>query len=122
MNLSGESVKLAGGFYRIPQDHVLVISDDVSLPLGKLRVRAGGSAGGHNGLKNIIAHLGTDQFPRVRVGVGAPEHPDYQMVDWVIGGFSPAERKIADEAVSRAVDAALCVIEKGVAAAQNAYN
>lgn len=122
MNLSGESVKLAEGFYRIPQDHVLVISDDVSLPLGKLRVRAGGSAGGHNGLKNIIAHLGTDQFPRVRVGVGAPEHPDYQMVDWVIGGFSPAERKIADEAVSRAVDAALCVIEKGVAAAQNAYN
>lgn len=122
MNLSGEAVKLAGGFYKIPQDHVLVISDDVSLPLGKLRVRAGGSAGGHNGLKNIIAHLGTDQFPRVRVGVGAPEHPDYQMVDWVIGGFSPAERKIADEAVSRAVDAALCVIEKGVAAAQNAYN
>ena len=122
MNLSGGAVKLAGGFYKIPQDHVLVISDDVSLPLGKLRVRAGGSAGGHNGLKNIIAHLGTDQFPRVRVGVGAPEHPDYQMVDWVIGGFSPAERKIADEAVSRAVDAALCVIEKGVAAAQNAYN
>lgn len=122
MNLSGEAVKLAGGFYKIPQDHVLVISDDVSLPLGKLRVRAGGSSGGHNGLKNIIAHLGTDQFPRVRVGVGAPEHPDYQMVDWVIGGFSPAERKIADEAVSRAVDAALCVIEKGVAAAQNAYN
>ena len=63
MNLSGEAVKLAGGFYKIPPDHVLVISDDVSLPLGKLRIRAGGSAGGHNGLKNIIAHLGTDQFP-----------------------------------------------------------
>ncbi len=122
MNLSGEAVKLAGGFYKIPPDHVLVISDDVSLPLGKLRVRAGGSAGGHNGLKNIIAHLGTDQFPRIRVGIGAPEHPDHQMVDWVIGGFPPAERKIVDEAVSRAVDAALCVIEKGVPAAQNAYN
>ncbi len=122
MNLSGEAVKLAGGFYKIPPDHVLVISDDVSLPLGKLRVRAGGSAGGHNGLKNIIAHLGTDQFPRIRVGIGAPEHPDHQMVDWVIGGFSPAERKIVDEAVSRAVDAALCIIEKGVPAAQNAYN
>ncbi len=122
MNLSGEAVKLAGGFYKIPPDHVLVISDDVSLPLGKLRVRAGGSAGGHNGLKNIIAHLGTDQFPRIRGGIGAPEHPDHQMVDWVIGGFPPAERKIVDEAVSRAVDAALCVIEKGVPAAQNAYN
>ena len=72
MNLSGEAVKLAGGFYKIPPEHVLVISDDVALPLGKLRIRAGGSAGGHNGLKNIIAHLGTDQFPRIRVGVGAP--------------------------------------------------
>ncbi len=122
MNLSGESVKLAGGFYKIPPDHVLVVSDDVALPLGKLRIRAGGSAGGHNGLKNIIAHLGTDQFPRIRVGVGAPEHPDHEMIDWVIGKFSPAERKVVDEAVSRALDAALCVIERGVNEAQNRYN
>lgn len=122
MNLSGEAVKLAGGFYKIPPDHVLVISDDVSLPLGKLRIRAGGSAGGHNGLKNIIAHLGTDQFPRVRVGVGAPAHPEHEMVDWVIGSFSAAEKKVAAEAVGRAVDAALCVIEKGVQEAQNRYN
>ena len=122
MNLSGESVKLAGGFYKIPPDHVLVLSDDVALPLGKLRVRAGGSAGGHNGLKNIIAHLGTDQFPRVRVGVGAPAHPEHEMVDWVIGKFTPSERKVVDETVSRAVDAALCVIEKGVQEAQNRYN
>lgn len=122
MNLSGESVKLAGGFYKIPPDHVLVISDDVSLPLGKLRIRAGGSAGGHNGLKNIIAHLGTDQFPRIRVGVGAPAHPEHEMVDWVIGNFSPAEKKVAAEAVSRAVDAAACVIERGVQEAQNRFN
>lgn len=122
MNLSGESVKLAGGFYKIPPDHVLVISDDVSLPLGKLRIRAGGSAGGHNGLKNIIAHLGTDQFPRIRVGVGAPEHPEHEMVDWVIGNFSPAEKKVVAEAVARAVDAAACVIEKGVPEAQNRFN
>ena len=101
---------------------IKVISDDVALPLGKLRVRAGGSAGGHNGLKNIIAHLGTDQFPRVRVGVGAPAHPEHEMVDWVIGKFTPSERKVVDEAVSRAVDAALCVIEKGVQEAQNRYN
>ena len=122
MNLSGESVKLAGGFYKIPPDHVLVVSDDVALPLGKLRIRAGGSAGGHNGLKNIIAHLGTDQFPRVRVGVGAPAHPDHEMIDWVIGHFTPQERKTVDEAVGRAVDAALCVMQQGVQEAQNRYN
>lgn len=122
MNLSGEAVKLAGGFYKIPPDHVLAISDDVALPLGKLRIRAGGSAGGHNGLKSIIAHLGTDQFPRVRVGVGAPEHPEHEMIDWVIGRFSQQEKKLADEAVARAVDAAVCLIEKGVQEAQNRYN
>ena len=122
MNLSGEAVKLAGGFYKIPPDHVLVVSDDVALPLGKLRIRAGGSAGGHNGLKNIIAHLGTEQFPRIRVGVGAPEHPEFEMIDWVIGKFSQQERKLADEAVKRAVDAALCVMEHGVQEAQNRFN
>ena len=122
MNLSGEAVKLAGGFYKIPPDHVLVISDDVALPLGKLRIRAGGSAGGHNGLKNIIAHLGTDQFPRIRVGVGAPAHPEHEMIDWVIGHFTAQEKKAVDEAVGRAVDAAACIIEKGVSEAQNRYN
>ena len=76
MNLSGEAVGEAARFYKIPADHVLVISDDVSLPIGKLRIRKGGSAGGHNGLKNIIQHLGTDQFPRVKVGVGEKPHPD----------------------------------------------
>ena len=122
MNLSGEAVKLAGGFYKIPPDHVLVVSDDVALPLGKLRIRAGGSAGGHNGLKNIIAHLGTEQFPRIRVGVGAPEHPEFEMIDWEIGKFSQQERKLADEAVKRAVDAALCVMEQGIQEAQNRFN
>ena len=122
MNLSGEAVKLAGGFYKIPPERVLVISDDVALPLGKLRIRAGGSAGGHNGLKNIIAHLGTDQFPRIRVGVGAPAHPEREMVDWVIGRFTAQEKKAVEEAVGRAVDAAACVMEKGVGEAQNRYN
>lgn len=122
MNLSGEAVGEAARFYKIPPEHVLVISDDVSLPLGKLRVRGNGSAGGHNGLKNIIAHLGTDQFPRVKVGVGAPPNPEYDMVDWVIGGFTKEERKIVDAAIDRALDAAECVIEKGVTEAQNRYN
>ena len=122
MNLSGEAVGEAARFYKVPPEHVLVISDDVSLPLGKLRVRGNGSAGGHNGLKNIIAHLGTDRFPRVKVGVGAPPNPEYDMFDWVIGGFTADERKVIDAAIDRALDAAECVIEKGVTEAQNRYN
>ena len=122
MNLSGEAVGEAARFYKIPSDHVLVIYDDVSLPLGKLRIRDKGSAGGHNGLKNIIAHLGTDVFPRVKVGVGAPSHPDYDMVDWVIGSFSAQEKKIVDEALDRALDAAECIISRGVTEAQNRFN
>ena len=122
MNLSGEAVGEAARFYKIPSDHVLVIYDDVSLPLGKLRIRDKGSAGGHNGIKNIIAHLGTDVFPRVKVGVGAPSHPDYDMVDWVIGSFSVQEKKIVDEALDRALDAAECIISRGVTEAQNRFN
>ena len=121
MNLSGEAVKLAGGFYKILPDHILVLYDDVSLPLGKLRIRASGSAGGHNGIKNIIAHLGTDAFPRIKVGVGAPAQPD-GMVDWVIGNFTASERKVVDAAIDRALDAAACVIEYGVSEAQNRFN
>lgn len=122
MNLSGEAAGEAARFYKVPPERVLVISDDVSLPLGRLRVRAGGSAGGHNGIKNIIAHLGTDRFPRVKVGVGAPPNPEYDMVDWVIGGFSADERRVIDAALDRALDAAECVISRGVAEAQNRFN
>ena len=122
MNLSGEAVKLAGAFYKIPPERVLVISDDVSLPLGKLRIRANGSAGGHNGLKNTIQHLGTDAFPRIKVGVGAPAHPEHEMIDWVIGNFSSAEKKVVAEAVAKAADAVACLIEKGVSEAQNKFN
>lgn len=122
MNLSGEAVGEAARFYKIPADHVVVISDDISLPLGKIRVRASGSAGGHNGLKNIIAHLGTDAFPRVKVGVGAPENPEHDIIDWVVGNFSAQEKKIIDEALDRALAAAECIIEKNVTEAQNRYN
>ena len=122
MNLSGEAVGEAARFYKIPADHVVVISDDISLPLGKVRVRGSGSAGGHNGLKNIIAHLGTDAFPRVKVGVGAPENPEHDVVDWVIGNFSAQEKKIVDDALDKALAAAECVIEKSVTEAQNKYN
>ena len=122
MNLSGESVGEAARFYKVPADHVLVISDDVSLPVGKLRIRKSGSAGGHNGLKNIIQHLGTDAFPRIKVGVGMPDHPDHEMIDWVIGVPSQAERKILVESFETAIKAAEDIIENGCQKAMNDYN
>ena len=122
MNLSGESVGEAARFYKIPADHVVVISDDISLPVGKLRIRTGGSAGGHNGLKNIIQHLGTDQFPRIKVGVGMPEHPDHEMIDWVIGKPQGEEAKTLRAALDRAAEAALCIVDEGADKAMNRFN
>ena len=122
MNLSGRSVLQLSAYFGIPPQQIIVMFDDISLEPGRLRVRAEGSAGGHNGIKNIIAHLGTDVFPRVKVGVGAPSHPDYDMVDWVIGSFSVQEKKIVDEALDRALDAAECIISRGVTEAQNRFN
>ena len=122
MNLSGEAVREAVQFYKIPADHVLVIYDDISLPVGKLRVRPTGSAGGHNGIKNIIAHLGTQDFPRVKIGVGAPEGEDKAMIDWVIGAPSQAERKILMESFEKAIQAAECIIENGCQKAMNQFN
>lgn len=121
MNLSGEAVREAAQFYKIPPDRVLVIYDDVSLPVGKLRVRPAGSAGGHNGIKNIIAHLGTQEFPRVKIGTGAPEDKD-GMIDWVIGVPSQREREVLLESFKRAVEAAACVIEHGCQRAMNEFN
>ena len=122
MNLSGEAVREAAQFYKIPADHVLVIYDDVSLPVGKLRVRPNGSAGGHNGIKNIIAHLGTQEFPRVKVGVGAPEGADKDMADFVLGTPSQADRKALKESIERAIGAAECVIRSGCQTAMNKFN
>lgn len=122
MNLSGEAVGEAARFYKIPPEHVLVISDDISLPLGKLRIRASGSAGGHNGLKNIIQHLGSDQFPRIKVGVGMPENADYDIADWVTGRPMGAEQKPLMEALDKAVAAVPVLIRDGVEKAQNRFN
>ena len=121
MNLSGEAVQEAARFYKIPADRVLVIYDDVSLPVGKLRVRPSGSAGGHNGIKNIIAHLGTQDFPRIKIGAGAPEEKE-GMIDWVIGVPSQKEREILLEAFKRAIQAAECVIAHGCQKAMNDFN
>ena len=122
MNLSGEAVGEAARFYKIPPDRVLVISDDVSLPQGKLRVRRSGSAGGHNGLKNIIAHLGTDQFPRIKVGVGGKPHPDSDMADWVLSKFTGPDRQAMEAAIARAADAVTCLLSQGVDQAMARYN
>ena len=122
MNLSGEAVRPAADFYKIPPDHVLVISDDTALAPGRLRIRKGGSAGGHNGLKNIIQHLGTDQFPRIKVGVGMPEHPDHEMIDWVIGKPQGEEAKLLRQTLDRAANAALCLMVEGCDKAMNKFN
>ena len=122
MNLSGESVGEAARFYKIPADHVLVISDDVSLPAGKLRIRGGGSAGGHNGLKNIIQHLGTDKFPRIKVGVGSPRPGEHDMVDWVMGKPMGEDRTAAEDALDRAGEAAKTLITEGIDRAMNRFN
>ena len=122
MNLSGEAVHEAVQFYKIPADHVLVIYDDVSLPVGKLRVRPTGSAGGHNGIKNIIAHLGTQEFPRIKIGTGARSGGGAVMIDWVIGVPSQAERKILVESFETAIKAAEDIIENGCQKAMNDYN
>ena len=122
MNLSGQAVGEAARFYKISPDHVLVISDDVDLPLGKLRIRKGGSAGGHNGLKSIIQHLGTDQFPRLKVGVGGKPHPDYDMADWVLGKFQGEDKKIMDDAAVRAAQAVECLLSQGIDRAMNQFN
>ena len=122
MNLSGEAVREAVQFYKIPPERVLVIYDDVALPVGKLRVRPTGSAGGHNGIKNIIAHLGTQDFPRIKIGTGAPAGGGAEMIDWVIGVPSRAEREILVESFRRAIDAAACIIQNGCQKAMNDYN
>ena len=121
MNLSGEAVGEAARFYKIPAGHVLVIYDDISLPVGKIRVRPTGSAGGHNGIKSIIAHLGTQDFPRIKIGTGAPGEGG-DMVDWVIGVPSQADRKILLESFHRAIGAAECILEHGCQKAMNDFN
>ena len=122
MNLSGEAVGEAARFYKLPPERVLVISDDVDLPPGRLRIRKGGSAGGHNGLKSVIQHLGSEQFPRLKVGVGGKPHPDYDLADWVLGRLQGEDKKLMDEAVKRAADAVECFLKDGADKAMNRYN
>ncbi len=121
MNLSGQAVAAVQKFYKIPTQSILVIADDLDLPLGRLRIRQKGSSGGHNGLKSIVQGLGTDAFPRIKIGIS---HPPDQMrvIDWVLGRFSREEWKILDPVLDQAVEACECIVVKGVQEAMNRFN
>lgn len=122
MNNSGLSVMDAARFYKLPAERVIVLFDDISLDVGRLRVRADGSAGGHNGIKSIIGALNSQSFPRVKVGVGAKPHPDYELADWVLSNFTKDEEKLLAPVLDDAASAALELIENGVQAAASKFN
>ena len=122
MNLSGRSVLQLSAYFNIPPQRIIVLFDDISLVPGRLRVRADGSAGGHNGIKSIIAEVGSQDFPRVKIGVGGKVNPEQDLADHVLSGFSSLEEKALVSALERAADAALCIIEKGVPETANRYN
>ena len=122
MNLSGEAVGQAAKFYKISPERIIVVSDEVAMPIGKLRIRKSGSAGGHNGLKDIIRHLGTQDFPRIRMGVGAAPHPDYDMADWVLSTFKNKDAEDMQDLAERVSKAVQCYITEGPDRAMNKFN
>ena len=122
MNLSGQAVSACARFYKIPPEHILVLFDDVSLDPGRLRVRKNGSAGGHNGVKSIIECLGSQEFPRVKIGVGAKPRPDYDLADWVLSTFPVDQRDMMAEVCRRAAKAAEAVVADGCDQAMNQFN
>ncbi len=122
MNLSGLSVMDAARYFKLPPERIILLFDDISLDVGRLRVRAEGSAGGHNGVKSVIGALNSQSFPRVKIGVGAKPHPEYELADWVLSNFTKDEEKLLQPAIEDAADAALTVIEAGVPAAAAKFN
>ena len=122
MNLSGRSVLQLSAYFSIPPQKIIVLFDDISLEPGRLRIRPDGSAGGHNGIKSIIQELGSQTFPRVKIGVGAKPHPDYDLADWVLSSFSAQEEKALTVSLPNAADAALAIIDSGVPEAASKFN
>lgn len=122
MNLSGRSVLQMSAYFNIPPQRIIVLFDDISLEPGRLRIRSDGSAGGHNGIKSIIAELGSQEFPRVKIGVGAKPHKDANLADWVLSGFTVQEEKALAVSLKNAADASICIIEKGIYEAANRFN
>ena len=122
MNNSGEAVKQAASFYKIPPEKIIVVFDDISLPCGKLRIRRKGSAGGHNGIKSIIYHLNSDNFPRIKLGVGEKPHPDYELADWVLSNFKKDEIPLLKEAAESACNAAELMVNGDTDKAMSNFN
>lgn len=122
MNNSGEAVDEAADFYKIPPENIIVIYDDINLDVGRLRIRQKGSDGGHNGMKSIILHLNSDNFPRIRVGVGKKPHPDYDLADWVLSRFTKEEGELLEPALSNAAKAAELIVQEKINEAMNLYN
>ena len=122
MNLSGRSVLQMSAYYNIPPQRIIVLFDDISLEPGRLRIRADGSAGGHNGIQSIIAELGSQDFTRVKIGVGGKPHKDADLADWVLSGFSASDEKALAVSLKNAADSALCIVEHGIYEAANRFN
>ncbi len=122
MNRSGIAVQQAARFYKLPPERVLVLFDDIDLDVGRIRIRRDGSAGGHNGIKSIIACLGSQDFPRVRIGVGAKPHPDYDLADWVLSRFSAQELKRLEPAIEHAAEAVPVILQDGIEKAASRFN
>jgi PTH1 family peptidyl-tRNA hydrolase len=122
MNLSGRSVLQLSAYFNIPPQRIIVLFDDISLAPGRLRIRADGSAGGHNGIKSIISEVGSQSFPRVKIGVGSKPTPEFNLADWVLSAFTAKEEKDLQFALANAADAALCIIDNGVPESANRFN
>jgi len=122
MNNSGMAVGSVSRFYRIPIERILVVYDELALPLGTIRIREKGSSAGHNGVKSIISHVGTQNFPRIRVGIDQPPQGRHGQIDWVLNRFTADEQKVVDEVISRAADAVEAILSGGIERAMNFYN
>lgn len=122
MNLSGESIREFASFYKIPTENIIIICDDISIAPGKIRIRRKGSAGGHNGLKSIIYQLTSDEFPRIKIGVGTPENKNYELADYVLGRFSKNEIPTLEEAIIKSKKSVEEIVLHGIDSAMNKYN
>lgn len=122
MNLSGECIRDFKNWYKVENDQIIIIYDDISLPLGKMRIRPKGSAGGHNGIKSIIYQTGSEVFPRIKIGVGSPENPDFDLADYVLGHFSKGEIEVLVPVAVKAAEAVAEIIKNGTEKAMSVYN
>ena len=122
MNNSGEAVKEAADFYKIPPEKIIIIFDDISLDVGKLRIKRKGTDGGHNGIKSIVGHLGSTNFPRIKLGVGKKPHPDYDLADWVLSEFKKDEAAPLKQAIDNACDALVLMLDGEIDEAMNRFN